>query len=160
MGTLACGKVQNMKRKHYLQASFTVEAALLFPFILAVIVLLIYEAFFIHDRAVMHSAAYEAALRGSEITDDDGDIETKVRETGEREIEGMLLATKNPKMEIEVDSKEVRVTYRGDFIIPGGVILPAGINKSGTGITVKARSTRLDPASFIRECRVIEEHVK
>ena len=149
-----------MKEKQYLQASCTVEAALLFPFILAVIVMLIYEAFFIHDRAVLHAAAYEAALRGSEITDDDGDIETKVRETGEREIEGMLLSTKDPDMKIEVDSKEVRVTYSGDFVIPGGVILPSGINKSGTRITVKAYSTRLDPASFIRECRVIEEHVK
>ncbi len=141
------------------KGSFTVEASLIFPFILAVIVLVIYAAFFIHDRAVMNAAAIESAIRGSEITGPGTDIVSKVRETCERETEGRLLSTKITGMDIDVDAKEIKVTITGDFIIPGGLIAVPGINDDGAEITVKAKSSRLDPAEFIRECRLVEEHV-
>ena len=141
------------------KGSFTVEASLLFPFILAVIVLVIYASYFIHDRAVMSAAACEAAIRGSEITDPHGDIYAKTKETGERELKGRLLSTRIKAIDIRVDAKEVRVSVCGDFVIPGGVILAPGIDSNGTEIKVSALSSRLDPAEFIRNCRVIEEHV-
>ena len=53
-------------RKH-LKASCTIEAALIFPFIMGIIVFIIYISFFLHDRAVMKSCAYQAALKGSLI---------------------------------------------------------------------------------------------
>ncbi|MBQ7724702.1 MAG: pilus assembly protein [Lachnospiraceae bacterium] len=142
--------------KKELKASYTLEASLLFPFILAVIVLIIYGSFFIHDRAVLDIAAYEAALRGSEVTDPDGDIFSKVRDTGNRETEGRLLATKNVSMDVRVDSKAVSVVYTGDFTIPRGVILVPGMNMKGTEIKVEGKSARDDPAGFIRECRMVE----
>ena len=141
------------------KGSFTVEASLIFPFILAVIVLVIYAAFFIHDRAVMSAAACKAAIRGSEITDPHGDIYDKARKTGEEEMKGRLLSTKIRTIDVNVDSREVRVSVCGDFIIPGGVIPVPGIEGRGTVIKVNALSSRLDPAEFIRSCRVIEEHV-
>ena len=36
-----------------LKASYTIEASLIFPFIMGVIVFIIYISFFLHDRAVM-----------------------------------------------------------------------------------------------------------
>lgn len=146
------GAVLNYRFK----ASYTLEASLLFPFILAVIVLVIYGSFFIHDRAVLDTAAYEAALRGSEVTDPDGDIFAKVRDTGKRETEGRLLSTKNVSMDVRVDGKAVSVTYTGDFAIPKGVILVPGMNMSGTEIKVEGKSAREDPGGFIRECRMVE----
>ncbi len=144
--------------KKTFKASYTVEASLLFPFILAVTVLLIYFSFLIHDRTVMDAAANQAAIRGSEITSPDGDIFSKVQDTGKRETEGRLLATKNVDMDISVDGKEVRVEINGDFEIPRGVIPVPGFSIGNTDITVCAHSSRIDPAGFIRECRVIEEH--
>lgn len=140
------------------KASYTVEASLLFPFILAVMVLLVYFSFFIHDRAVMDAAANQAALRGSEITSPHGDIFTKVRETGKRETEGRLLATKNLDMDIRVDSREVNVVYKGDFVIPAGVLPVPAMSMGNTSITALGRSSRIDPAGFIRECRVVEAY--
>ncbi|MCR4740701.1 MAG: pilus assembly protein [Lachnospiraceae bacterium] len=145
-------------KKSY-KASYTVEASLLFPFILLVIVLSVYAGFFIHDRAVMDAAANEAALRGSEITSPHGDIFSKVRDTGKRETEGRLLATKNLDMDIRIDKKEINVTYKGDFSIPKGVIPVPGVDTGISSITVCGHSSRTDPAGFIRECRLIEEHV-
>ena len=146
--------------KKVFKASYTLEAALLFPFILAVIVLIIYGSFFIHDRAVLDIAANEAAIRGSEVTDPEGDIFTKVRETGKRETDGRLLATDNLAMDVKVDGKEVKVSYTGDFKIPKGVILVPGMNMKGTVITVEGRSTRVDPSGFIRECRMVEARME
>ena len=146
--------------KKVFKASYTLEASLLFPFILAVLVLLIYFSFFIHDRAVLDIAANEAAIRGSEITDPDGDIFTKVRDTGKRETEGRLLATDNLAMDVRVDSKEVKVSYSGDFRIPKGVILVPGMNMEGTNITVEGKSARIDPSGFIRECRMVEARIE
>jgi len=146
--------------KKVFKASYTLEASLLFPFILAVIVLIIYGSFFIHDRAVLDIAANEAAIRGSEITDPDGDIFTKVRDTGKRETEGRLLATDNLAMDVRVDSKEVKVSYSGDFRIPKGVILVPGMNMGGTNITVEGKSARIDPSGFIRECRMVEARIE
>ncbi|MCR4738850.1 MAG: pilus assembly protein [Lachnospiraceae bacterium] len=145
--------------KKTFKASYTVESSLLFPFILMVIVLSVYAGFFIHDRAVMDAAANEAALRGSEITSPHGDIFSKVRDTGQRETEGRLLATKNLNMDIRIDGKEINVTYSGDFSIPKGVVPVPGIDTGLASITVNGRSSRIDPAGFIRECRVVEEHV-
>ncbi len=142
-----------MRRK--IRASCTIEASILFPFLLAVIVLIIYESFYIHDRTVLAVASNEAALRGSRITDPNCDISEKVRETGERETEGRLLSTKNLTMDVTVNSKEVKVTFTGDFGIPGGVIFAPGMGLGTDEIRVSAHSSRTDPVRFIRGCRLV-----
>ena len=43
------------------KGSFTIEAALLMPLILMVLMGLLYLDFFVHNRAWLTSAAYEAA---------------------------------------------------------------------------------------------------
>ncbi len=149
-----------MKKRIKFKASYTIEAALLFPFILSVIVLVIYGAFFIHDRAVLDAAAYEAALRGSEVTDKSDDIYAKVKKTGEDTIDGRLLATKDLDMDIQITKDQVSVRYSGEFSIPGGVVLVPGMSFSGIGVRAEGHSKRLDPGNFIRECRIVENLVK
>ena len=60
------------------KGSFTIEAALLMPLILMVLMGLLYLDFFVHNRAWLTSAAYEAAVSGSmEGYKKDGDIYEK-----------------------------------------------------------------------------------
>ena len=56
------------------KGSYTVEAAFIFPLVMSVIVLIIYLSFFIHDRAVMDAASYQAAMRGSFVTSGKSDF--------------------------------------------------------------------------------------
>ena len=57
------------------KGSFTIEAALLMPLILMVLMGLLYLDFFVHNRTWLTSAAYEAAVSGSmEGYKKDGDI--------------------------------------------------------------------------------------
>ncbi len=143
--------------KKRFKASYTIEASLLFPFILGLTVLLIYESFYIHDRAVLNAASIVGALRGSRIMDPECDIKTVVQETLERETEGRLLSTKDLKTGIEINAGEVKVTYSGEFYVPGGVMIFPGAELRVKEIRVSAKSSRTDPAGFIRNCRLAEK---
>lgn len=47
------------------KGSFTIEAALLMPLVLMILIGVLYLDFFVHDRAYLTAAAYEAAVSGS-----------------------------------------------------------------------------------------------
>ena len=46
------------------KGSFTIEAALLMPLVLMILIGVLYLDFFVHDRAYLTAAAYEAAVSG------------------------------------------------------------------------------------------------
>ncbi|SKB97594.1 TadE-like protein [Lachnospiraceae bacterium] len=146
-------------RKAY-KGSLTVEASLLFPFILMVIVISIYAMFFLHDRAVLDAAAYEAALRGCEITSEKADVMAKVRKTGEETIEGRLLSTRNVNMDVSITGQDIRVRYTGEFKVPGGVNLVPEAGFSALTIKAEGHSSRRTPVSYVREIRTIENAEK
>lgn len=47
------------------KGSFTIEAALLMPLVLMILIGVLYLDFFVYDRAYLTAAAYEAAVSGS-----------------------------------------------------------------------------------------------
>ena len=94
------------------KGSFTIEAALLMPLILMVLMGLLYLDFFVHNRAWLTSAAYEAAVSGSmEGYKKDGDIYEKA------DIQGRMLGStglpggENLSMQTSA-GKTVQVTYQ------------------------------------------------
>ncbi len=139
-----------------LKGSYTIEAALIFPFIMGVIVFLIYMSFFLHDRAVMKSCAYQAALKGSLIRTSADDMKTEASKAAAYNIEGLLLATEDLKTEVNVHGTELTVSYSGKLNIPSGLIFMniAGIED----ITVEgsAHACQKDAIEFIRKCRIAE----
>ena len=145
-------------KKNKLEGSYTVEASLLFPFILSVIILLMYFAFFLHDRCVMNVSAYEAALRGSRVKTEEGRVFSTAERAANELIERSMLATENVTHTISVTGSEVKVTYEGVLRIPSGVILMNISGKDGIRVTGSGSAKRKDPIKFIRECRVIENH--
>ena len=49
------------------KGSFTIEAALLMPLVLMILIGVLYLDFFVHDRAYLTAAAYEAAAVWKDI---------------------------------------------------------------------------------------------
>ena len=137
------------------KGSYTIEAAFLFPLIMSVIVLIIYLSFFIHDRAVMDAASYQAALRGSLVTADKTDFIAKAEKAGDELLKGALLVTRVNEKNIEMKNNTLTVTYTGIMSIPGGVNFIPGI-PSELKLNVKSSATRLDPTGFVRSCRIVE----
>ena len=146
-----------MKLRKYVKASYTIEAAFLLPMIITIIVFIIYWMFFFHDRAVLSSAAYSAALKGSQMINGENVLElTKIK--SEQLIKDRLIATKNLTTNVELRGKEIVVTYVGNLIIPYGTIFISLINENSSKIEVKAigKAKTNDAVKFIKECRFIE----
>ena len=142
-----------MEKKY--KGSYTVEAAFIFPLVMSVIVLIIYLSFFIHDRAVMDAASYQAAMRGSLVTCDRSDFLKKAEKAGDDLLKEALLVTRISEKNIEMKNNTLTVTYSGIMNIPGGVSFIPGI-PAELRLNAKSSATRLDPTGFVRSCRVIE----
>lgn len=139
-----------------LKGSYTVEAAMIFPLIMTVIVIIMYLAFFIHDRCVLYTSAYEAALRASMVRTSDAD-RTAVAESAAESLKNQgLLRTEQIEKEVVVNGDNITVKMSGKFSIPGNIVF-MGIGGT-SGITVDATATAMkkDPVLFIRKCRFIE----
>ncbi len=145
-----------IKNRRKYNGYFTVEIALLFPVIFSVIVLIIYTAFLVHDRAVLDSAAYEAALRGSAITYKDADVKGKVKREAEELLRNRLFVTKNTKVDVEVNMLQIKVTCGGDFRIPSGLVWTGSLRQKGRHIELTGIAARLNAGQVIRDTRAIK----
>ena len=76
--------------KKELKGSYTIEAALVFPFILGVMVFIIYMSFFLHDKAVMKCCAYQAALKGSMIRTSSDDMKAEALKAADLNCDGEI----------------------------------------------------------------------
>ena len=139
--------------KKNLSASYTIEAALVFPLIMGVIVFLIYISFFLHDRAVMKSCAYQAALKASLIRTSSSDMEQEARKAANYNIDGLLLATEDLSTEVNVSGKEISVSYSGRLRIPQGALFIRIAGTERIDVKGEATSYQKDAIEFIRNCR-------
>ncbi|HHX55221.1 MAG TPA: hypothetical protein GX705_02630 [Clostridiales bacterium] len=60
------------------EGSYTVEAALIFPFILYIIIALIYLGFYLHDYGKMQAIIHEGQIRGKGLVINETDMNTGV----------------------------------------------------------------------------------
>ena len=95
------------------KGSYTVEAALVFPIVLAVILFLIYSAFYMHNRAVLMEAAYETAIYGTTL--DVSDIDTAKRKVlGKcyRSLSDRLISAGKPSYDIQANKNRITVSVK------------------------------------------------
>lgn len=135
------------------KGSYTVEASLIFPFIMGVVVFIIYISFFLHDRAVMKSCAYQAALKGSLIRTSTSDMAQEARKAAEYNIDGLLLVTEGLKTDVSVSGKEITVSYSGTLRIPQGILFMKIAGTENIAVEGEGRASQKDAIEFIRQCR-------
>ena len=109
------------------KGSFTIEAALLMPLVLMILIGVLYLDFFVHDRAYLTAAAYEAAVSGSmEGYKKKGNIYEKAdiqgRMLGDIEmLEDMIAAATNEALrQVESESAAVMSKLTGGLGGLGG----------------------------------------
>ncbi len=143
-------------RKSVMKGSFTIEAAFLFPLILTVIVMIIYAAFFLHDRSVLNAAAYQAALRGSIIRTGDAEAKVTADKAANEIIKKSIIGMTELSHNIYIDQDKIIVTYSGKLLVPAGTVFMNIKGSDSMNIAVKSYAKRKDPVLFVRECRIIE----
>lgn len=138
-----------MKRK----GSYTIEAALIMPFIIGSIVFIIYGAYYTHDRAFIQKCAYIAALRGSEEREGDAAVYRAAKECSAQLLQGHLLGSWTLTDAVQVNQDLVTVTYEGTMQIPGGVLMEMVLQRNVWYLKREAVARRVDEPGYIREHR-------
>lgn len=134
------------------KGSFTLEAALLMPLLLMVIMSMLYLDFFVHNRAWLTAAAYEAAVSGSM---EGYKKKANIYETAD--IQGRMLGSQglpggeNLSMQTNA-GKNVQVTYRME--------IPAGFLGQKWNITVSGTAKPLRPVGWIRRIKGAADALK
>lgn len=134
------------------KGSFTIEAALLMPLILLILMGLLYLNFFVHNRAWLTAAAYEAAVSGSmEGYSKNGNVYEKADMQGRMLGSTGLPGGENLSMHTSA-GKNVQVTYRME--------IPAGFLGLTWNIKVTGKAVCLRPVGWIRKIKSARETVE
>lgn len=148
-------------KKKDLRGSFTIEAAIIMPIIIIIMVMLIYLGFFQYNRCVMTQKTYVAALRGA-IYDEqlEGNILERNRYT-ETELKNLygtkILAARGFRSRVEMDNKEVKVHSDTSVKVPFVMLLRNQGYKNGWQIQVEKQVSIYKEIEFIRACRKVEK---
>lgn len=146
------------KKDIWCNGYMTIEAALLFPVIFTVIILMLYTGFFVYDRCLLENSAYIAALRGSRMQlMDNEEIYEETYELAKDLVENRIFAVNSIRQSVTVSFDEVEVCYEASVIPPVGTLLMHMTNKDYFKICVKKSAKRMKTIPIIREFRRAEQ---
>ena len=130
----------------------TLEAALLMPVILLVLMVTLYLFFYIHNRAWLTAAAYEAALDGAmEPLRPEGKSRDKALKKGKELGNTGFFGSKNLKLQAS-EGKQVQVIYDLDmFSVYGGF---------NSHLQVQGKVKVIKPVSWIRKIKGAADAIK
>ena len=140
------------ERSFKMQASFTVEAAMLMCVILPVLLALLYLGMFLHDKGVLNGAAQEVAATADLNRFRNGGNARLARKADQ--LADRTGASGKAKSYVQVTDHEVSASYSASMKLPG--LLPKLFGK-GT-LDTGADVTRIlpDAADTIRKIRGLE----
>lgn len=134
------------------KGSLTVETALIMPVILFVIVLLVYDLFYLYNRCVLTDAAYLAVKQTLYYeSESNRQIQNRVKEKCEEALKGRLIAVKDVSLTVSVGKFQTKAVLTAKMNIPEEGIM--GMAVPLREINVQAFSDRLSPAGVIRAVR-------
>ena len=141
-----------MLKKQLQKGSMTIEAALLMPVLLLVLMSVLYLFFYVHNRAWLTAAAYEAALSGSmEAVVPEGSCETIALEQAKALGDTGFFGSKDLKIQVSA-GKTIQVTYDLDtFSVYGGF---------GSHLQIQETVKVINPVSWIRKAKSTSESIR
>ena len=126
------------------KGSLTVEAACLVPFVIVILMVMLYLCFYIHNRSWLSSAACEAALCGSlEANSGGGHVRERAAERGTELLNTGFFGASDAALFVE-RAESVRVVCRLDTRSMLGY---------GDSLTVEGSSAIVRPAAWLRRQR-------
>lgn len=135
------------------RGSFTVEASLLMPLVIAVFLFIIYLGFYLHDACVLRQNAYLISQKAGQISQRDaGQVRGRIQELVSTEAEHALLAAKVEGYSVEPGRDTIRVAIKGSMQFGRFGILK-NIFQGRGGLEVSQETELARPVTFIRNCR-------
>lgn len=147
-------KMKKTYRNCNFEGSFTLEAALLMPLILASILIVMYLSLFIHNQAALYSIAYEGALKASQL---DENKQSEIYRIIDGLLENKLLGAGTIKKQVEIDGKSIGVFLSGSMSIPGFEIIDMLIPYGSLRIFGESEIQAKDTVALIRNYRLVDK---
>lgn len=146
-------------RKHYVRhrevkAYFTVEAAMVFPIVLAVQVLLIYLLFFQYNRCLMEQDAGVLSVRSSTLgEEDDWMLLERMQGEAEKLYQEKYIGWEFHSPTLEVKRNRIRIRQEGQQIFHfANTEWQVG---NGWSTDIAYDTQRISPMTFVRSWRKI-----
>lgn len=144
---------QFMKNK--IGAYFTLEAALIFPIALSVILLVVYLLFYEYDRCLMEQDMGALSLYGATVQAEDNEARMRLLAARKNALyEEKYIAWKNGEISMRLEKGKVQVERTGELLFPF-LGLSFWSSDSSWGTTVRYESVVMSPATIIRNWRKV-----
>ncbi len=132
---------------------FTVEAALLLPFVMMSIVFMIFLSFYCYDRCILEQCAYAAALRGSSnCFDNTQEAYEETVSAAEALIEKKLFAIRKVSTTVRVSAVAVTVSYKCEVNMPSDSWLRSIVGEDVLCMEVSKKVLRNKTVAVLRQC--------
>lgn len=141
-----------MKLKREIKGSYTIEAAVIMPLVLWVIVIIMYGAYFGYDVCCVQQGTYIAALRGEQQGGSSSVKQQTAAQRLEQYIREELWMVENMECRAETEYRSVRTWVKGNLHVPVDHHLFQTLWK----LEAQSQVDRLRPVTFIRTCNKAE----
>lgn len=122
------------------KGSFTIEAAIIIPFIVCLLVTILFFSLFLYDRCSLERAAGSAALKGSQEIWESSDVQYQKADKGiDFVLSHNLLGTDQVDKQIIIKGNEVNVTLKMQY--------------QKWEFQAESKKKVINPVNFIRICR-------
>lgn len=122
------------------KGSFTIEAAVIIPFIVCLLMTILFLAFFLYDRCSLERAAGSAALRGSQEIWESSDVQyRKANEGIDFVLSHNLLGADCVDKQIKISGNEIKVVLKMQY--------------HKWEFQAESQKKVVNPVNFIRICR-------
>ena len=141
--------VEKSKKSRKTDAYFTVEAALVLPVVIGVILLVVYMLFFQYDRCLMEQEAGALSVRGCAMQLEDGEELVRQLVLQASTSDKAYLAWDKEDARIRLQKNQLKVECSGELKFPfRGLAFWGGDNIWESRVVYE--SHRLKPVDFIR----------
>lgn len=140
----------------WLKASYTIEAAVVMPLVLGIIILLLSLSFFLHDNTVIRECAYTAAAKyADEQRLSNSDIKNKILSSNSA-INERLISSKITYINAEVTNNKISFDIEARFDFPKLKIVSNLTDRNSELLRTSIEIKRVRPVKLIRNIRKIQ----
>lgn len=146
-------KQEKKENSRKLDGSYTVEAAVIVPLTVWVVVLLMFGAFYEYNVCTMWQGAYTAALRGEIQGGESARKKQAAQEKIMYDLQNELWMTENQEYEVWAGRGSIQTQIRADLRVPADRELFRTLWR----LEAKGVADRIRPVTFIRACNKAED---
>lgn len=152
-----------IRKKKLLKGSLTIEATIIVPLILILIITMIYISFYLYNRCIIAQNSYITALRGSLYKEDVSAPEYDRNNYMKRENSSLngkkLIGVKNYHFKCMIQDKSIIIDTRASIKVPFALLSKNGFQNEWV-IREQKKSKIIKEIDIIRNYRKMQRLVK